>query len=84
MRRKDLNLSRGNASFEANFPPDRGSTYQTWLVRMESAYDSNHASRKRRDEIRFIREASARRNGCPRKGRVRNKRSSILVELIEI
>lgn len=30
MRRKDLNLSRGNASFRANFPPDRGcSTYQT-------------------------------------------------------
>lgn len=39
-----------------------------------SAYDSNHASRKRRDEIRFIREASTRRNGCPRKGRFRNKR----------
>lgn len=75
MRRKDLNLSRGNASFRANFPPDRGcSTYQTWLVRVESAYDSNHASRKRRDEIRFIREASTRRNGCPRKGRFRNKR----------
>lgn len=41
-----------------------------------SAYDSNHASRKRRDEIRFIREASTRRNGCPRKGRrFRNKRN---------
>lgn len=85
MRRKDLNLSRGNASFGANFPPDRGCfAYQTWLVRVESAYDSNHASRKRRDEIRFIREASTqRRNGCPRKEEFRNKRLSILIELIK-